>query len=86
MRPLIVAVALAMVVATGACWYSAEPFHQSDARPPPPDAPPDARPGPFDCHNQPLPMTAPDRVTVFGTVHDIYPGLRSAAPPSMDSR
>ena len=46
MRSLIAAVALAMVVATGACWFPDRGFVQSDA-PPPPDAPP----GPFDCHN-----------------------------------
>jgi len=69
MRPLIAAVALAMVVATGACSFPTQQFRQSDEQPP--DAPPDARPGPFDCHNQPLPMTAPAQVTIFGTVHDL---------------
>jgi hypothetical protein len=66
MRPLIAA-ALAMVVITGGCWYPDKGL-APDALPPPPDA----RPGPFDCHDQPLPVTAPDQVTIFGTVHDIY--------------
>jgi hypothetical protein len=64
MRPLIAAVALAMVVATGACWFPDKAYVQSDA-PPPPDAPP----GRFDCHNVPTPLKAKKpRVTIKGTV------------------
>jgi hypothetical protein len=75
MRPLIAAVALAMVVATGACWFPDKGLTPSDASPPPPDAPPpppDAPPGPYDCHDQPLPVIAPNQVTIAGTVNDIY--------------
>lgn len=63
MRSLIAAVALAVVVATGACWFPDKGFVPSDAPPSP-----DARPGRFDCHNVGTPPVAQPQVTISGVV------------------
>jgi hypothetical protein len=63
MRPVIAAVVLAMVVATGACWYPDKNYLPADT-----PLVPDAPPGPYDCHNVGTPAPEQPTVTISGVV------------------
>lgn len=76
MRPLIAAVALAMVVATGACSFPDKGFVQSDAPPTP-----DAAPGQFPCLNKIPPVQA--TVAINAKVQDALNGKFPSGVPSV---